>query len=194
MYLRHELNIDDKATAALHHLFVSGSSLRGSFPSPTFNHTDKLLQLLMNLLIYLPWLARAVAVYRNIGIYNGPPRTARRQSPPDTRIDLSGERNPLTRPPSPRLEAEFTTDSPQACLLLDVLPLEVRQLIWEEVLGGHYFHLDLRSNVLIGEFCVSKSPNTCLYSSGGCRLRLPEKIIQLEKNLLLPILLSCKQT
>ncbi|KIN05245.1 hypothetical protein OIDMADRAFT_142952 [Oidiodendron maius Zn] len=126
-------------------------------------------------------------------MYNGPPRTARRRSPPDARIDLSGERNPLTRPPSPRLEAEFATDSPQACLLLDVLPLEVRQLIWEEVLRGHYFHLDLPSNVLTGEICVSKSPNTCFYGSGGCRLRLPEKITQLEKNLLLPILLSCKQ-
>lgn len=145
----------------------------------------------MNLLNTLAWLARVATGNENRESYNSTIRTRRRLffrgHPPITRIDLSGERNPLTRPPSPRLETEIATDLPQECLLLDVLPLEIRQLIWEEVLGGHYFHLDIQSFVLTGGLCVAPTPNTCY--NGGCRVQFPD-----EKNLLLPILLSCKQT
>ncbi|KIN00784.1 hypothetical protein OIDMADRAFT_146108 [Oidiodendron maius Zn] len=153
-----------------------------------------LLQVLVILLKALLWLARVVSGNQNReGGYCATRRRhmARRSPPPVARIDLSDERNPLTRPPSPRLKA---TDSPRACFLLDVLPLELRLLIWEGVLGGHYFHLEIQSGILTGQLCVSPTPNTCFYGRGGCRSRLPDKILPLEKNLLLPILLSCKQT
>lgn len=156
-----------------------------------------LLQVLLILLKALLWLARIVSGNRNRNRPNGfcgtcIRRPLARTPIPEARIDLSSERNPLTRPPSPKLKAEFATDSLRACFLLDVLPLEIRQLIWEGVLGGHYFHLNIRLGVLTGGICVASTPNTCRNS--GCRVRFPDEIIQLEKNLLLPILLSCKQT
>jgi hypothetical protein len=137
----------------------------------------------------LQWLGSVV--FGNRHRRNGPCRHRRRsnsrKAPPLVRIDLSGERNPLTRPPSPRL------DSPRACLLLDVLPLEIRQLIWAEVLGDHYLHLRVEKGILIGGLCVSPTPNTCHSGHNHCRFRHPDPRIELEKYFLLQILLSCKQ-
>jgi hypothetical protein len=116
-----------------------------------------------------------------------------RNPPPDVRVDPSGGRNPLTRPPSPSLEAEIKADSLRARSILHVLPLEVRQQIWVDVLGGHCFHLEIWTAVLTGRLCVSPNPNTCERGRGGCRLSLSNEDVQREKNLLLPILLSCKQ-
>jgi hypothetical protein len=59
--------------------------------------------------------------------------------PPDARIDLTG-RTTLTRPPSPDCD-EIGENTPHG--ILDVLPLEIRQRIWKEVLEGHTFHLYL---------------------------------------------------
>lgn len=115
-----------------------------------------------------------------------------RKPPPDVRVDPSGGRKPLTRPPSPRLDPEIEADRPRACSILDVLPLEVRQQIWADVLGGHRFHLEIREAVFVGWLCVSPKSNTCGSGRDDCRRLLYNGDIKLEKNLLLPLLLSCK--
>jgi hypothetical protein len=89
--------------------------------------------------------------------------------------------------------ANFSESNSKSSKLLDVLPLEIRQIIWEDVLGHHSVHLDLDLGHLVGLFCISANPNTCYRGRGGCRDRLSDKERESEKKMLLPLLLVCKQ-
>jgi hypothetical protein len=150
----------------------------------------------MNLFETVWWLTTVVTGTRNRrhrGCVRPPGGRHIRLPPPDVRIDLSGGRHPLTRPTSPRPEAQIAKDSRS---LLDALPLELRQLIWAEVLGGHVFHLEIREGVLTGQICLTPWGKSCSRGHFSCSLPLPDKRnkkIKRQKHFLFPILLSCKQ-
>jgi hypothetical protein len=146
------------------------------------------------------WLTTVITGTRNRrhrGCVRPPGARHIRLPPPDVRIDLSDGRHPLTRPTSPRLEAQIARDlRPISLSLLDVLPLELRQLIWAEVLGGHVFHLEMREGVLIGQICLTPWGQSCSCGYFACSLPLPDKRnkkTKRQKRFLFPILLSCKQ-
>jgi hypothetical protein len=90
-------------------------------------------------------------------------------------------------------QSEAHTKSPRG--LLDVLTLEIRQNIWEDVLGYHSFHLNIKFQAyrFTGLLCLSPDPNTCRRGRDGCRVRLSDEQSESERNMLLPILLVCKQ-
>jgi hypothetical protein len=150
----------------------------------------------MNLFEAVWWLSTVVSGTRGRRRYGSHPRRAGKRirlPPPDVRIDLSDGRHPLTRPTSPRPEARIAIDSRS---LLDVLPLELRQLIWAEVLGGHIFHLQMRKAVLTGQICLTPWGKACSRGYCSCQSPLPDeknKKIKRQKHFLFPILLSCKQ-
>jgi hypothetical protein len=149
----------------------------------------------MNLFETVWWLTTVITGTRNRGYCGGVHRVGKRirLPPPDVRIDLSDGRHTLTRPTSPRPEARIAIDSRS---LLDVLPLELRQLIWAEVLGGHVFHLKMREGVLTGQICLTPWGKACSRGSFSCQLPLSDKKnkkIKRQKHFLFPILLSCKQ-
>lgn len=72
-------------------------------------------------------------------------------------------RVPMTRPSSPdSASPRFLVLIPQIqSLLLDLLPLEIRQHIWSYALGGHTIHLKAFSTGLVGLYCLSADPSTC---------------------------------
>ena len=150
----------------------------------------------MNLFETVWWLTTIISGTRGRRRYSRHPRRAGRHirlPPPDVRINLSGGRHPLTRPTSPRPELQIARDSRS---LLDTLPLELRQLIWAEVLGGHVFHLEIREGVLTGQICLTPCGKSCSRGHFSCSLPLPDKRnkkIKRQKHFLFPILLSCKQ-
>lgn len=142
------------------------------------------------------WLIGRIFLSRNRHNPNSPyairRRMVARRRPPAIRIDFSDQRNPLTRPPSPRTEAETAPNSARPCLLLDALPLEIRRLIWVEILGGYNWHLNIQLSVLKADLCASLSPTTC--HSQDCRRQPSYQRMQQEKRFLLSIVLCCKQT
>lgn len=127
---------------------------------------------------------------RNARIYAW--RYCRQPPPEQPLIELSDERRPLTRPSSPtRGEA---TIAGRACWLLDALPLEVREMIWVEVLGGHYIHLQLEGNAFRGGICESSTPDRCSQTVQSRQWdEEPHDQIIGEMSSLLPLLMSCKQ-
>lgn len=116
------------------------------------------------------------------------------------------ERLPLTREPSWNdITAEVHTAwLSQSCL--NRLPLEVRLIIWADVLGSHTIHLcfDLDRLVwpmqddydpesqklrLIGNHCLESDPSTCQSYYAGCHMRGRTA----ARHELLSLLLVCKQ-
>jgi hypothetical protein len=129
----------------------------------------------MNLFEAVWWLSTVVSGTRGRRRYGSHPRRAGKRirlPPPDVRIDLSDGRHPLTRPTSPRPEARIAIDSRS---LLDVLPLELRQLIWAEVIGGHIFHLQMRKAVLTGQICLTPWGKACSRGYCSCQSPLPDE-------------------
>lgn len=103
------------------------------------------------------------------------------------------ERKPMTRTSSPSPQNDAPSKQNSRHTLLDVLPLEIRQQIWTDVLGSNVFHLDIQLGRLRGLRCVASDPSTCQHGHAGCRLRLSRTRQNQEKNTLLPTLLACKQ-
>jgi hypothetical protein len=171
-----------------------------------FHQTNKLVLLLLRLLLHFLrsmnlfetvwWFTTVISGTRSRRRHGSHPRRAGRhirRPPPDVRIDLSDGRHPLTRPTSPRPEAQTARGSRS---LLDALPLELRQLIWAELLGGHVFHVEIREGVLTGQVCLIPRGKACSRGHFACSLPLPDersKTITRQKLFLFPILLSCKQ-
>jgi hypothetical protein len=112
-----------------------------------------------------------------------------RGSLPSTQIDFAG-RTPLTRPSSPRPALEGNVGS--KCYL-DAFPLEIRQQIWGEVVGGgRTFHLVMVERQLKAPECLSPDPVTC---NGDCR-RLwgpNSEAVKSCQKFLLPLLLTSRQ-
>lgn len=98
--------------------------------------------------------------------------------PPNLNFLYNAERLPLTRAPSLKGIAVggHTVSPPQASL--DVLPVEIRQIIWEDVLGAHRIHLEseldhsemqtlqnwqpeMRKLHLVGYRCLASDPSIC---------------------------------
>ena len=85
-------------------------------------------------------------------------------------------------------------------LLLEILPLEIRQEIWFLVLGRCTLHLVALEDRLGCSHCQSADPSTCGgydmwvhptcldYGRGECRPPVPE-----EKRVILPLLTTCRQ-
>ena len=108
---------------------------------------------------------------------------------PNVQIDFAG-RTPLTRPSSPRPVPKDNVGS--KCPLL-TLPLEIRQQIWEEVIGGgRTFHLVMVERQLKAPECLSPDPVTC---NGGCRRLwdLNSNAVKSSQKFLLPLLLTSRQ-
>lgn len=126
------------------------------------------------------------------------------QGPKPDALDIEG-RFALTRSSSStsisHTHPELTASS------LDVLPLEIRNSIWEEVLGGHTFHLELVGTPLYttrlgAAYCVAADPSTCNRGGdggstrGGCREWGPDKqppVFPREIGKLLALLMTSKQ-
>jgi hypothetical protein len=119
---------------------------------------------------------------------------------PDARIDFLG-RMPLTRPSSPSQTSECNSECDSECdskigkesklqpqPLLVVLPAEIRQQIWKDVLGGFTFHLKLERERLKGWICLSPDP---LYCNNASDLHL--RTSRLERRRLISLLLTCRQ-
>jgi hypothetical protein len=116
--------------------------------------------------------------------------------PPPVGIVDHLKRTSLTRTQSPASEDGIDKNSPHT--LLDVLPLEVRQQIWETILGGHSFHLKIRQGQLVALRCVSSEP--AKYTDKNWEVHPKHKRRERERrrkgrkrDALLPILQSCKQ-
>jgi hypothetical protein len=114
-----------------------------------------------------------------------------RRPPLDTRVDLSDCRNPLTRPSSPNSEHHTRTDFQEHSSLMK-LPIEIRLQIWADVLGGRCFHLEMPWPKPAGQFCYFEDLNYHEHAL-SCRPRMSIKKRNMEKNLFLPILMSCRQ-
>lgn len=74
--------------------------------------------------------------------------------PPEQRVDHFRRHQLTPRSPEPSMS------------LLDILPLEIRQRIWEYVLGGHTFHLvinggSLTATRLAATYCRSPDSTSC---------------------------------
>lgn len=103
------------------------------------------------------------------------------QGPVPNALNIAG-RFALTRSSS-----RATASPPNARSFLEILPLEVRSLIWEEALGGHTFHLEMQDTRLGAAFCVSADPSSCNRGSNrgsvagyACRSRGPHNRMPLE--------------
>jgi hypothetical protein len=125
--------------------------------------------------------------------------------PPEARIDFVG-RATLTRPSTPDPNSSSGSVSclnSQSTPLLAILPPEIRCQIWEEVLGGHAFHLHIEtiSNMIMdrrqffGWRCNSPNPSTC--DSRGppilCRLAPLSGEELMERKHMLALLLTCRR-
>jgi hypothetical protein len=116
--------------------------------------------------------------------------------PPPVGIADHLRRTSITRAPSPA--SEDGIDKHSLHILLDVLPLEVRQQIWETILGGHSFHLKIRQGQLVALRCLSSDPTNCTDTNWEVhpkhKRRERERYRKGRKrDSLLPILQSCKQ-
>ncbi|EPE33633.1 hypothetical protein GLAREA_06646 [Glarea lozoyensis ATCC 20868] len=114
-----------------------------------------------------------------------------RRDPLDVRVDLSANRNPLTRPSSPNTEHHTKTNFQQQSSLMK-LPTEIRLQIWAVVLGGRRFHLETPWPRPLGQLCYFGHLSHNEHSL-QCRPRMSIKKRNMEKNLFLPILMSCRQ-
>ena len=127
-----------------------------------------------------------------------------RVRPDDSRMGMPPEphdfehRVPLTRPSSPnRSSRRKKPEVIQHSALLSRLPLEIREQIWEEVLGDYTFHLILGKdpNHVYSHVCVALDRHGCI-NDRVCRNashidtanRPPIVVDQL-----LSLLISCKQ-
>ena len=90
--------------------------------------------------------------------------------PPVARIDFLG-RQPLTRPPSQNTIPEISSLDSNAQSPLAVFPLEIRQQIWEDVLGGHTFHIGYMKGRLVADYCLSPDDSTCNLSGAKCQIK-----------------------
>lgn len=103
---------------------------------------------------WLSWVLRCLHGKRGRTARNDPTIRASREArylPPD--VDLQG-RKPLTRPSSPTSTSTSKAETFLASTL-HVLPLEIRQRIWEYVFGGETYHLEIRRQRFIGTRCTS---------------------------------------
>jgi hypothetical protein len=119
---------------------------------------------------------------------------------PDARIDFFG-RIPLTRPSSPSEASECDSECDSECIfkignesklqpqpLLVVLPAEIRQQIWKDVLGGFAFHLKLERRRLRGWVCLSPDPLYCNSAPAMHR-----RTSRLDTRHIISLLLTCRQ-
>jgi hypothetical protein len=116
--------------------------------------------------------------------------------PPPVGIADHLKRTSMTRAPSPASEDGIDKQSPH--ILLDVLPLEVRQQIWETILGGHSFHLKIRQGQLVALRCLSSDPTNCKDTNWEVHPKHERRERERhrkgrKRDSLLPILQSCKQ-
>jgi hypothetical protein len=129
--------------------------------------------------------------------------------PPHPRINFAG-RAPLTRPSSPDSISGSGSGSAnclnsQSTPLLTILPPEIRCQIWEEVMGGHAFHviiehgltltMDKRKHFL-GWRCESANPSACdMQWYGRCRRLAPplSETELMERKHILALLLTCRR-
>ena len=102
-------------------------------------------------------------------------------------------RLPITRPSSPDGRSSQS-------LLLEVLPLEIRQQIWGDVLGGHNIHLEIVGDRLGGAHCLSDGRVTCKIGSYGCHIHMEaaklknrRHVLPNEEGKLLNLLKTCRQ-
>jgi hypothetical protein len=114
---------------------------------------------------------------------------------PPRGIKTCRRRRPLTQPPG-QVSSRQSRTKPQ-CLLLAHLPLELRQLIWIEFLGGMTIHLTIQDHL--------KSPETlgqtkCSLANGGAcdefgdsggRLN-HQSVEYMHRKQLISILLTCR--
>jgi hypothetical protein len=126
---------------------------------------------------------------------------------PKTRIDFLG-RIPVTRPSSPSEDSECNSDCDSECEfkiarisqtgkeesklqpLLMLLPTEIRQQIWKDVLGGFTIHLHLEHRRLRGWVCCAPDPKNCnnvkaFHCAPGGRL-------DIERKEIISLLLVCR--
>ncbi|KAH8585659.1 hypothetical protein B0O99DRAFT_696262 [Bisporella sp. PMI_857] len=108
---------------------------------------------------------------------------------PTSQVD-SKTRIPLTRPSSLRATS---MDNSSALGSFEALPIEIRQKIWEEVVGNsRTFHLVTVKEKLVAPECRSLHPDTC---DGNCRRinRGPSIVVGSRPKSILPLLMTSRQ-
>jgi hypothetical protein len=118
-------------------------------------------------------------------------RAVRRNCPPPRKSAQPNiqRRRALTLSKSLSSEKVLRTEQPQS-LILNKLPPEIRQQVWEESLGGMTFHLYIEDRKLAYAACASPEPASCDSVGGltGCHHHLDYR----EKGNLLALLQTCR--
>lgn len=126
-----------------------------------------------------------------LGDYTNKRRQAIRQGyrsmVPEPHLLNKSRARALTLPlPSGPTTRQRTYDQSQ-CHLLDKLPLEIRQIIWIQCLGGMKVHVAIRDRRLRRLSCSSSDPKLCHETCWTARRSSDPKLQ------LLALLLSCRQ-
>lgn len=103
------------------------------------------------------------------------------RSAPERLIDFEGRKS-LTRPPSPK--PLLTSDSDNAVVqpsTINVLPREIREQIWRNIVKGHTFHLRMTKKRFTRQVCNAKDPSCYYTCRWGCR-PLPVGQLRRKKN------------
>ena len=113
-------------------------------------------------------------------------------SPPQSRIEFLNRPSILHHTLDSRVRPILQSQS-----AFNILPLEVRQQIWKDTVGGHAFHLAIHGHDrrFVGWMCGTPDPSTCRMNRYGGRCwPLPlSKAETEERRNMLALLRTCRQ-
>lgn len=117
----------------------------------------------------------------------------RRRDPKPRAIKIGRRRRFLNAEPTQLSTSRYHTQS--QCKLLTNLPLELRQLMWLECVGGMVIHLAIRKLRLVHVQCSAPNLEICneLIPAESCLSREPNYPNHFRRQHLLSLLLTCRK-